>query len=745
MEAASHELAEEMMSKAGFPPSPMPTRPAGNSPSISTLPEPKAKALASLQQAAAHKRVQSASPEEARMAHQARRLEDDFEAEAPQAQTEGMEVDDEKDEKVAKMTEAEIEFAIECRNAEVYEQKAKHVEDMIQQANAAIDSATEQADRTRIWKECEAATAEDKEWLKNNLQRQTAHIAEVQRRKLEEAAKESWKAKDEEPASKEGGKAEEETETRKTVQETKKEWDKNGTQRQGGWGNWRGSQGGWGKGYQYQGNWKQDSQGAWTKAEEEPTEKADATAGSSKDGTDYQQQGHGRQKGRGKGKSKVEEKIARIEAYTCTEDVWDTGDRKQMFEAWAAESTPASEAVEITELGAPSGLKKVTAAENEWAQNFLKASAADVAKYHESTFRNTTQVILNQMNNTIEETQHLLRHTAMATVENERQLRSDQVRIHGFSFGSPPIENRVAIVKSLAEQLGMEKRDVQDVQEEDRWVQLHKTAIIKFRNQARAESFTSRMFSGYPKGAEVYDPIEEAQLGPNDQQEPWVMWMTKMEPSVEEMKQKVFKACCAQIHTYCPAEEVEKLWKVGLINVEGDAVVLISYQETTGRCLIKVREDHYTNFHSDFSQVLLQKIGTRREQAMHQIALDNGNHEKVNAVLNQLAERLPWKITICKMNSMGGEPIDYLRAKTAEDTEIQVAKGQLKGRGKGKDWDDEAEEEGVEKGQSKGGRGKGKGKKSKGRGKSKGNDKGEEQDDSVTEAAAAGTAGADKK
>ncbi len=67
------------------------------------------------------------------------------------------------------------------------------------------------------------------------------------------------------------------------------------------------------------------------------------------------------------------------------------------------------------------------------------------------------------------------------------------------------------------------------------------------------------------------------------------MWMTKIETNTVELKQKVFKAACAQIHKYCDANETEKLWKLGLINIEGDAVVIIDFDVVVGRCLIKVR------------------------------------------------------------------------------------------------------------------------------------------------------------
>ena len=186
---------------------------------------------------------------------------------------------------------------------------------------------------------------------------------------------------------------------------------------------------------------------------------------------------------------------------------------------------------------------------------------------------------------------------------------------------------------------------------------------------------------------------------------------------MEELKQKVFKAACAQIHGYCDARDIEKLWKVGLINVEGDAVVLISYEEVVGRCIIKVREDHYANFHADFAQALLQKAGSRRDQALYQAALDKGDHDKAQAILQRMAEGLPWIVTICRMNSLGGTPLDFLKAKTAEDTEVQAMKGQMKGKSKGKDDDDGDHEAGNDKG--KGGKGR-RGKKGGGRGKAKG-------------------------
>lgn len=97
-------------------------------------------------------------------------------------------------------------------------------------------------------------------------------------------------------------------------------------------------------------------------------------------------------------------------------------------------------------------------------------------------------------------------------------------------------------------------------------------------------------------------------------------------------------------------------------------MVLISYDEVVGRCLIKVREDHYSNFHADFAQVLLQKVGSRREQALHQSAMDKGNVDKANAILQKMADGLPWTVTICKMGGLGGEPLDFLKAKTEEDT-----------------------------------------------------------------------------
>jgi len=200
----------------------------------------------------------------------------------------------------------------------------------------------------------------------------------------------------------------------------------------------------------------------------------------------------------------------------------------------------------------------------------------------------------------------------------------------------------------------------------------------------------------------------------------------------------VYKAACAPIHSYCDSSDIEKLWKIGLTHVEGDAVVLINYEEAVGRCLIKVREDHFANFHADFASILLQKAGSRREQALYQTGKDKNDLDKASKILQRMADGLPWIVTICKMNGLEGEPLEALRPKPEEDTEVQAMKGRMKGRGKGKD----AAEEGTDdndNGKSKGG----KGKRKKGGGRGKGKD-----DDPMTghstEAASASSASAGK-
>jgi len=385
---------------------------------------------------------------------------------------------------------------------------------------------------------CDDEIYDDKEWLTANLERQTAHIAEVQKRKAQAAAK-AWEVETARQEAECQAKGDEKEPAWAKVEETRKKWDSGTSQKQGGWGNYdRYKNTRWSEG-SYQGNWKQDNDGNWIKFEEAAPTQADVSASFGTDKDDGDMQGQDQGKGRGKGKSKVAEKLARIETYTNSEDVWHTTDRKQMYEAWALNSYPVSRATEVPELGGPTGIKKVTSQEVEWSKSYLNADEHDVTKLHEHTVRVSTQVALNQLSTTLFETQHLLKHTVEANAETEKKLLSDQVRIHGFSYGSPSMESRLADVKKIATEVGMEARDVQDVQEEDKWGNLHKTAVIKFRNPAKAESFTSRMFTNHSKGIEIYDPVEAKQALDHFQQqqmEPWIMWMTKIEPSVEEMK-----------------------------------------------------------------------------------------------------------------------------------------------------------------------------------------------------------------
>lgn len=69
------------------------------------------------------------------MAPQARRLDTIF------GEDQG---DDKEVDRVTKLADVELAFQEECKNAAIYEEKAKRVEDLIQTASRDIDAAYEQ-------------------------------------------------------------------------------------------------------------------------------------------------------------------------------------------------------------------------------------------------------------------------------------------------------------------------------------------------------------------------------------------------------------------------------------------------------------------------------------------------------------------------------------------------------------------------------------------------------------------------
>lgn len=422
-------------------------------------------------------------------------------------------------------------------------------------------------------------------------------------------------------------------------------------------------------------------------------------------------------KGGGKGaKGKLQEKLARIDAYQQSSDATNPADRKQMWSAWCKDVYKIEEAVSCTTLGG--GPQRQIWSENEVAQ--IEATV------NEGTALGRT--LLN-MRETLAEVRHQSGYQAIASEKSQTAAMNAQVRIHGFSFGAPATNYRWALVQQLVLDCGLETRDVKDVQAEDKFGNLHKSCLVEFRNGARAQAFIGAMFAWYPQGKEVFDPIELDAAADHEaraQIEGWNLWVTKVQPEETDLGEKLFKAALSSVFEWTAQSSVEKVWADNVIAEDGIPIAVLDFEEVPGRVLVKVEASWETTFSCELMENFFFKAAPRREIALMNRAnadLENaGDNTPYVEILNRFAASLPWLVTIVKYTELGPEPLQSLRRKTEEDNVVAASEGAKgKANGKSEEDEDDQEDKGAAGPGKNGGKGKGKNKsKGKGQGKRKG-------------------------
>lgn len=484
--------------------------------------------------------------------------------------------------------------------------------------------------------------------------------------------------------------------------------------------------------------WKGTAKKEETESGEAPmeTDKSDGWQQSNWYNSNWNEHQRGK-KGGGKGsKGKLQEKLARIEAYQQSSEVTNPADRKQMWSAWCKDVYKIDQAVSCTTLGG--GPQR-------------QIRSVDEAAQIEATINEGTAlgITLSNLRETLAEVKHQSGYQAKANEKSQTAALNAQVRIHGFAFGIPARDNRWALVQQLVLDCGLETRDVKDVQAEDKFGNLHKSCLVEFRNGARAQAFIGAMFAWYPQGKEVFDPIELAAAPDHEaraQIEGWNLWVTKVQPETTDLEEKLFKAALSSVFEWTAQDSVEKVWTDNVIAEDGIPIAVLDFTEVPGRVLVKVEASWETTFSCELLENFFFKAAPRREIALMNRAkadLENaGDNTQYVEILNRFAASLPWWVTIAKYTELGPEPLQSLRRKTEEDNVVAASKG-AKGKAKGKSEEDEAEQD--EKGAAGSGKHGGKGKgKNKSKGKGQGKRKGKKDDSWIkqradSESEAAGT------
>lgn len=487
-------------------------------------------------------------------------------------------------------------------------------------------------------------------------------------------------------------------------------------------------------------NWKGDSWVDYKKGSEAGAKTEEEEPEGGNDG--------GKSAGKGKNKG-LQEKLRRISEYNLSDDVNHGGDRKVMWEAWSEGTSRIEESKDTEDLG--TGYKRKFLAPETVVD--VKNFVSDPNLVPADQVTRLTASAIGDLRERMTETQSYVRNVAATAEKASAASLVGKIRFHGFEFGYPAIRNREAIIKEVAVNCGLLPRDIKDVQETDRYGNLHKTVVATFRNESRCDAFCSRFYRDYSKnGMQVWDPIEyEDKKGRGEDvnsMQPWTIWISKVQTEEAEHQEKLFKAVCSVVHAWTNEKEIEKVWGNQIIGVSGTPVIKINYDEVLGRAVIHARSDWYPALQVELPEAVMQKCGTRRDQALFHQARQDNNEEGMKELCAIVAGTLPWMVTVANDGDSlsNEEPVEALRRRTDFDNKAAAAKGAMKGSKKkgGNDGGDDGDEEAQGKGKS---RGKGKNRGKGGKGKSDHRDYDSHGYDSwnTSEAARNADAEADKK
>ena len=250
-----------------------------------------------------------------------------------------------------------------------------------------------------------------------------------------------------------------------------------------------------------------------------------------------------------------------------------------------------------------------------------------------------------------------------------------QCRITGFWNDWPSQNSRCEIMASVLHELGMEPRDLLDIQERGWNGQMPAAPLLTFRTESRKSYFLGKMFGRFSAGFELEGNNKEYEI---------TLFAQSLDPPISRKTRDAKKALCHCIHQQTGQHRDVKAYcntGTGPFKISFQNEVVLMMEENECVLTVTVQEAWFDEVKKIFPGTLLGKTAPKHIKDAY-MAVDSD--ASAAAPEQEFFDNSPFEFKFRSTPNFAGSPLESMKKREEQFAMRSKGKGEDSGKDKGK-------------------------------------------------------------